>query len=336
MKGYNLQERQTCSGGGCGDGALSLGGGRISRSNQRWSSGHHPYFSYRKLARWRYTQNGTKTFNHCAADVGYNSGIYVVFAIGRSFSWSMGFANPAWHLNVGAEYDIAFSIDGGSPISAKATAIGASQVEVPLEDSTELFDQFRKGHFLKVAAANQVFGFDLAGTSAVLSALLNCVRKELIPVMANPFEPRSQTAAVSHETPSRQVEQAEASIVLANVLSAASLQGFRVGSTDQANKLGADAVWTANNLIGTVRIFDDIQINDPDIRADVIASDAKACKGSFASGALPDTDGTGEVRLFTACGTAGQDLTIYYVAVVRPPKGVSICSLPQLWERRRT
>ena len=60
------------------------------------------------------------------------------------------------------------------PIRAKARAVKALFVEVALDESSELFARFRRGRVLRVAGADQVFSFNLTGTSQLLPALLTC------------------------------------------------------------------------------------------------------------------------------------------------------------------
>jgi hypothetical protein len=110
-------------------------------------------------------------------------------------------------------------------------------------------------------------------------------------------------------------------VILANVLSAASLQGFRVGSGQDAPTVSADAFWVAGDIVGTLNILDSFKFDDPAIKAGVIGSDAKSCKGKFVSGSLPE--GNGEVRMFTSCeGTDKKTLTVFYIAVPRPKGGI--------------
>ena len=237
----------------------------------------------------------------------------------------MGLANPAWHLTPGATYNVAFSIDGSVPVYATATALSREQVSLQLADSAQLFNQFRNGYRLEVTSANQTFGFNLEGTAAILSGLINCVNQQLNPTLSNPFAPRLQppTDITPQQTQSRASHQAEASVVLANVLSAASLQGFRVGSREDVPNVDADAFWAAGDVVGTLNIVDNFGIDDPAIKAGVIGSDAKSCKGKFVSGSLPSTEANGEVRMFTSCeGTDKKTLTVYYLAVPRSKGGI--------------
>src|SRR5215510_6034535 len=172
-----------------------------------------------------YTKQNTMQFNHCAASATYNSGILMSFSVSRSFAWSMAFAHPTWRLTQGQSYDIAFTVDQMSPLRARAIAIGSNMVEVPLADSTELFQRFRQGYQLRVGAAGQVFAFNLTGTSQVLPALLRCVQANLQPsgsttAAANPFA--TPAPANTAATPASQgrpaAYRAEAVSLAANIL----------------------------------------------------------------------------------------------------------------------
>jgi hypothetical protein len=274
------------------------------------------------VANWfagAYSYEGTRTFSHCAANTRYNSGIYVLFSINRSYAWNMGFGNPQWQLTKSQQYDIAFSVDGSPPIFAKATAIKPDFVLVSLADSSELFSRFRRGTMLQVASAKQVFSFSLDGTSALLPALLACVRQETTPAgETNPF--------AAHQTPtrakpSRESFQAEAAITAANVLGAAGIDKFSVGSLEDAAKFNADAIWTAGALVGTIKIVEGVKLDNPGIPGTIIGDDAKGCKGAFLSGSLPDSDGKAMLRIFTSCQSE-KTLTAYYLAVPRPKGGI--------------
>jgi hypothetical protein len=289
------------------------------------------------VANWfagAYSFEGTRTFSHCAANASYTSGILVLFSINRSYAWNMGFANPQWRLTKGQQYDIAFSVDGSPPIFAKAAAVRTEMVLVNLADSTQLFSQFRRGRMLQVGAANQVFSFSLDGTSALLPSLLNCVRQETTPVgETNPFAAQQATRTTTTRTgsspvpaaapSSREAFQAEAAILGANILSEAGINA-PLGPVETAVKVGADAVWAvpSNQLTGTIKIFDTINLNDPSIPSVLIGRDAKDCKGAFLSGSLPESDGKAILRIFTSCQEEKDSITVYYLAVPRPKGGI--------------
>jgi hypothetical protein len=133
-----------------------------------------------------YSNDSTGEFSHCAASAAYGSGISVFFAISKDFTWRMSFSKPEWKLSTGAAYDIAFTVDNMPPVVSRAVAVGSNQVVVALNDSSDLFQRFRRGFVLSVAAADQVFRFNLTGTSQLLPVLLRCAMQNGNPQIAQP------------------------------------------------------------------------------------------------------------------------------------------------------
>ena len=264
-------------------------------------------------------QDGTRTFSHCAATAKYDSEISVFLSINRAHAWSIAFANPQLRLGQGQQYDIAFSIDRSSPIYAKATAITTNMAQVRIADTSELLLRFRRGNMLQVTAANQVFSINLTGISALLTALLACVRQETTPVGTSPFTAQQAPRA----QPSRESFQAEAAVTAANVLRAAGINKFSFGSLEDAAKLKADTVWSAGAVVGTIKIAENVKLDDPQIPSILIGEDAKNCsKGAFLSGSLPDSDGKEMLRIFTSCQQERKNMIVYYLAVPRPKGGI--------------
>src|SRR4051794_24207910 len=265
--------------------ALALNGGPRTASAELMYS-----FPVGTWSAGAYTKQNTRQFNHCAASASYNSGMLMSFSVSRSFAWSMAFAHPTWRLTQGQSYDIAFTVDQMSPLRARAIAVGPTIVEVPLADSTELFQRFRQGYQLRVAAAGQVFAFNLTGTSQVLPALLRCVQANLQPagtttVAANPFAApapagRQPSNGAGQDRPA--AYRAEALSLAANILGSAGIVGFQIAEGDNGF---VDAAWRADRLFGMVRI----EPKDPPalISAGMIAVDAAGCKSKFASGSIP-------------------------------------------------
>jgi hypothetical protein len=145
-----------------------------------------------KVGNWSagaYSVAGSMAFDHCAGAANYKSGITLVFAVSRTFQWSMGLYNQSWQLAQGSTYQVNYAIDASGPTLAKAVAIGPSQVEIPLAPNVTLFQRFMHGEQLKVNAASQNFVFDLTNTIELLPDLLRCVENYVgaAPPSANPF-----------------------------------------------------------------------------------------------------------------------------------------------------
>ncbi|KAB2919950.1 MAG: hypothetical protein F9K29_03585 [Hyphomicrobiaceae bacterium] len=275
-----------------------------------------------------YTNDQTGKFNHCATSVRYQSGIYLIFSIGRNFAWSMGFASPRWKLTRGAEYNLYYYIDTGPGMSVRGRAVSSQLVEVVLTDSHTLFESFRRGYQLTVQAADDKFTFNLTNSSKALAATLECARRHVAPTQeaaTNPFGPRQQPTPPDAKPSIAQSDaRAEAAVVVANVLSAAGLPGFRVLTYDEtpADLRLHHAVWVSQNLAGSLRIFPrDAAKNVEELASYVMARDAQDCKGVFASGRYPTSPETGAARLMTGCSSTNAPVDISYTIAPRAKGG---------------
>jgi hypothetical protein len=116
--------------------------------------------------------------------------------------------------------------------------------------------------------------------------------------------------------------QAEAAILLANIMSAAKVTGYTLGTPEQATKMSVDAVWTSPSIVGTLLIAPAMRVDDPEVQGIVIGTEARTCKGGFMSGALP-SDGASGLRIITTCQPTGQpQRSTYYFLVPRPKGGL--------------
>lgn len=274
-----------------------------------------------------YSNDATGQFSHCGMSASYKSGILMIFAIGRDFQWALAFADPQWKLSPGASYDLTMQIDGGAPIPARATAVTNQEVTIALQDNVALFERFRHGYQLRVNAAGQEFFFNLTGTSRALNAVLNCTQRHVASyapsLNSNPFIASSRQA----EGTERATWRAEATTFAANLLSQAGISGFRILQPSETPKEWAnfDAVWAAPSVVGIVNIIAPQAGRGADqIRSNIVASDARTCKGKFASGFVPPTDSTGQsssVEFFTACDAAPSVWAAYYTLVPREAGG---------------
>jgi hypothetical protein len=260
-------------------------------------------------------------FSHCAGSASYKSGLVVTLIINREYKWGVAFANPAWNLKPGSNLDLAYVVDGGEPRATTAKVASNNQVLIGFGEDGARFKEFSRGRQLRVAAANEVFTFDLTDTAKLLPALLSCVTQQInpAPVMAS-----TATAAAAPST-HRSDFKAEATVIAANLLSQAGISGFRIAGPDEFPDLKADAVWAATNVMGTINVMPAAAAKDlDDIRSIVIGSEAKSCKGMFFSGSIPDDGKEQLLRVFTTCQVKDASATIYYLAVPRKAGGIYI------------
>ena len=280
-----------------------------------------------------YSDDATGAFSHCAASATYKSGIVMLLAVHKNYSWSMGFSNPAWSLNPGNQYPISFTVDRVPTLSARAIALSSNQVGVPLADSVTLFNIFRHGRLLTVFGGNQTFQFVLTDTSFLLPALLRCVRSYApAPVEAtNPFistsrstppappiAPQSVAVATQPKISSDVIaaRRLEATQFLANVLSAAGIFGYRMLGVDELSKLSVDAAWTDGKETGAVNILPQTKNFGPnEAEAIILAENAKTCTGKFMSGSKSGGSQANDIEAFTSCSDKSGTVTTMYSIV---------------------
>lgn len=246
----------------------------------------------------------------------------MLFSIDRQYRWGISFLNRDWRLTTGSVFDIAFAIDDGQPIRVRGHAVNSTRANVQLADSMDLFNRFRRGLVLRVAAGNKVFSFNLEGTSAMLAQLHDCVRRYTQPANVAHATDGKRSAATTGATLENPVLQAEAAVLLANVMAAANVTGYSIGTPKEALGRSAHAVWTAPSVVGMLLIIPLRRIDDPEIPGLVTGINAMGCKGAFMSGSLP-SNGSRTVRVTTTCQPPGQPMTTsYYFGIPRPRGGL--------------
>jgi hypothetical protein len=130
------------------------------------------------IGNWKggaFTNDSTGKFSHCAAVVGYTSGIDFAVSINLEWSWTLGFAHRAWQLSPGEVIPIDLTFDGKGQYHVFGTAQTENMVFVPMPNSSALLRDFRKSATMAAVARGSVFGFNLNATSQLLPALTSCV-----------------------------------------------------------------------------------------------------------------------------------------------------------------
>lgn len=275
-----------------------------------------------------YDRNGR--FSHCAVNATYRSGIRVLFSVSSDWTWRIGFAHGDWKFTTGESAPITFWIDGFAPYQVTATAARPDLVLAELPDKAALFEQFQRGYKLTVVALNRQYGFNLTGTFVALDRLAQCVMAQRqnaglggapAPSGAAPATPPPPPA------PGRATleQRLEATKLVANIMARSEMSSFRILSDKEVKAIGsrylnnADVVWQAPGLLGILRIIPKGTAKGlNDTASELLASEAKACKGTFASGFTADALTESTRRMFTACETPILRLLVRYTIVDTP------------------
>ena len=255
-----------------------------------------------------------KGFTHCTISASYRSGITMHFAIDREYLWRIGFSHDDWELDKGDTFDILYKIDRHKAISAKAKVVSPKLVMAELIAKSYLFNQFRRGRTLRVKVDDKVYAFSLKGTSRALVRVLSCVKRNIdyVPparIARQPKEPMAPARTSKDDIVTASPEDMLAATrYIVRLFSATDFTGYTL--LDEETMSGPDspkffrsaaAGWRTGEMIGTLHVLNAKAITTAEALAGLIANDAKACPGSFASGSKKSEIDERVLTGFTAC-----------------------------------
>lgn len=116
-------------------------------------------------------------FSHCAISAPYKSGIRMLFSVSGDQSWRVGWTHESWRFTKGQSVDLTLLVDNAGPFPLKAVAATESLALAELPAREELFEVMRRGNRMTVRAMGNTYAFNLDGTYAALTEVLNCTAR---------------------------------------------------------------------------------------------------------------------------------------------------------------
>jgi hypothetical protein len=272
-----------------------------------------------------YSDDVTGQFSHCTGHAEYQNSVSLIFTVTRYYQWNVAFFSPRFNVKAGQTIDIGLSVDGRMPTKVPSLAITNKAVKVDLSPDGPIVNLFRQGSRLTLTANDAQLEFNLTNTSKLIPALVQCVHAALNPA---PLAARSSNfapiaAAPSPATPAPSIDasnrRAEAVAIVANVLAASGLTGFRILDESEDQNNHNRVAWTAGHIFGTLAITDEGDNADTVIGI-FIGMDAATCPGKFASGKLPNEQ-SGERHAFVLCEDPKNSLSKFYLTFPRAKGG---------------
>jgi len=307
-----------------------------------------PYGSI-NVGNWKggaFTSDQTGIFSHCVAGANYDSGIYFMVMIDQGSGWSLAFQHPKWSFANGQSFPIALTFDGQSPFYVQGVAVGTSLVKVPMPTNSALIAQFRKAKAMTAFTQGQLFQFKLDQTAVLLPTLANCVAVVKQQGVANagdfavrlapkpvatalpPVGGSLRPDAPQNASPEMQIEAIE---LASNFILKTTLRNPRVLSRAETPIAVAShgAAWKSDEAVGFVRIVPPIDgIKGLDVASAVVATDARDCKGKFASGRTSElVDSDVVFRGFSSCEDSDGARFSQYFIVSRKKGGFVLFSV---------
>lgn len=209
-----------------------------------------------------------------------------------------------------------------------AKAVQPQLVVVTMPANSDIVRAFRGAEFLEANMLGARYSFRLTSTAEVMPALVDCVKTNAnLKVAPGTPAPGGNTPAVAGHDPSLQLE---AVTLATNFLLRTQLPEPKVLSGSEApSGVGANAVgWRASGATGIVRIMPGANLKDVDVAAAVASSDARGCRGWFASGRTTDNiEGGSVLRGFSSCENGGDARYSEYYVLPRKQGGFVMFSV---------
>lgn len=313
-----------------------------------------------------YNSKSTGRFSHCVVSARYKRGDRLLLSINRKYIFSLGIADKRWNLRKGAKYSVTLRVDRRKRFVRTAVAVSTRQLVIRINDRATFFRMVKSGRTLYIDANGLDRGYSLRGTSRALNATLRCVKNKLryasddgydqprrVDQPRSIYEPKGvegrtkgletrrtktrpqQFASVNRrKLPQKRRKAAsglsdqKALIHAINLLSDAGISGYKLLEKNPFKNAGYQVAWRySKGRRGALATFKNRKKDFVDTQTSkLLGSDAKACKGQFASG-FRKSDASKKWagrRLFTVCSNSsnGNDFTIHY-SIGLQPSGVA-------------
>ncbi len=307
------------------------------------------------VAGWKggsYNSKSTGRFSHCVVSAKYKRGDRLLLSINNKYIFSLGIADNRWKLRKGSTYPITLRVDKRQRFKRRAVAVSSKQLVIRINDRATFFRMIKSGRTLWVNANGLDRGYSLRGTRKALNATLRCVKSKLRTASNEGYdqprpvdEPRESNPFATGETTTRPqkfaglppkqkprqkrrapngVSDQKALIFTINLLSEAGISGYKLLENNPFKGAGYQVAWRySEGRRGALATFGKRKADFVDTQTSkLLGSDAKACKGKFASGfrkSDSSSDWSGR-RLFTVCSgsTNGNDFAINYSIGLQP------------------
>ena len=270
----------------------------------------------------RYPNERSKPFQYCGASAKNSTDITMNLSLDRDYRWRLAFSHPHWEFVGGSPISMTLGLSGGKQgFAGVATVANPSTLDFQAEDPLALFASLWTASQLKVVSGGFRFEFELLGASDVLTALTQCVWRQL------GRSPRARPANPSTNVPGAIRDEAKSVAEMLIAYARFTNPNDRSPPNLQVGARSA-AAWQIGLVTSAIDIIPAGRTPQPDgAMVDVIDTDARNCRGGFffaKSSQVKDSVSLG--RMFTSCQSAEASALSYYVVAPRAKGGFYLLS----------
>ena len=102
-----------------------------------------------------FTSDSTGDFTHCSVYATYKNGSTLYLSYEDGDSWYFSVANDNWKLDEGGSYPVKFKVDGRGEVEGTGSALGPTQIGLPVETDHPFVGQLRRGNRLDHGASGR-------------------------------------------------------------------------------------------------------------------------------------------------------------------------------------
>jgi hypothetical protein len=300
-----------------------------------------------KIGNWNggvYTNDATGQISSCTMGAPYLDGTFFAVSVYLNNTWALGFSNPRWQLRLGEGFPVDFTFDGKDQFHLVGKAISNNFVAVMMPYNSAMIERFKRSSGVAALAKGEAFQFALTDTSKIMPALTDCVARvrgggtavagnlgksvTLPATGGGSLNPNPAPAAAPSSGSELEIEAIQ---IASNFLIGSAMHGARVLTKAETpvSYVTNDASWRSDDAYGFVRILPDQHgVKGIDVAASITASDAKECKGKFASGRTSELVNSDVMfRGFSTCEDSKGTRVSQYFVVPRDKGGFVIIAI---------
>jgi hypothetical protein len=163
-----------------------------------------------------FTSDETGQFTHCSVYASYRNGSTLYISYETSDTWFFSVANESWKLSEGGSFAIKFKVDRGGQIEGTGTALGTTQIGLPVEADHPFVGQLQRGNELVISFQNQDYSFELSNSHKAMNAAQDCVQRHVAlgthsPITTSKPEAQPQESQQAQQAPAEEPAQPETS-----------------------------------------------------------------------------------------------------------------------------